>query len=76
MEKTIKQITREQYLKNWKAKGNKTTFYTCSHCNGKIETSQPTKDLVGSRGYWDSTMSCPKCNGINFVLVYPDGTTR
>lgn len=68
--------TRKEYLKSWKAKGNKTTFYICQYCNSKIETIQPTKDLVDSRGYWDSITECPKCNYLNCVKVYPNGKTK
>lgn len=67
---------RKKDLRNWKAKGNKTTFYTCQYCNGKIETTQPNVDSVDSRGYWDTIMECPKCNYLNFVKVYPNGKTK
>lgn len=74
--KKILNPTREEYIRKWKARGNKTTFYTCRHCNKRIETPQPTEDMTGSKGYWDSATSCPECKEINFVCVYPSGHTR
>jgi len=69
-------IGKEDYLDRWKSNGGKTTFYTCNHCKQQIETRQPTKDLVSSKGYWDSVTSCSKCDGLNFVKVYPSGKTK
>ncbi len=64
-----------EYLKKWKAGGKKTTFYTCQHCHKKIETPQPTKDSVSSKGYWDSAETCVECRELNFVCVWPNGKT-
>lgn len=75
MKKILKPI-REKYFRKWKAKGNKTTFYTCRHCNRKIETLRPKEDMVDTRGYWDSAQECLKCRKLNFVWVYPSGHTK
>jgi len=75
MSKTLKEEYAE-YLTRVKAKGVKTTFYTCPHCEKKIETPQPTKKDVSKKGYWDSTKICPECEKLAFVLVYPNGDTQ
>lgn len=64
---------RAEFLKKWKAKGQKTTFYTCLHCLNGIETIRPGKDDVPERGYWDTLAACPTCRALNFIKVYPTG---
>ena len=72
---TLKQRL-DEVLGKWKEDGNRTTFYTCSHCKKKIETARPGKSLVTSKGYWDSVKVCPLCGEYSFVLVYPSGKTK
>jgi hypothetical protein len=63
------------YLERWRRSGGETTKYTCRHCRHKIVTPKPAMEDVASKGYWDSLKTCTGCGGLNFVLVYPDGTT-
>lgn len=60
------------FLDRWKKSGGKTTHYTCQHCRREIETRQPKP---GDQA-WDSMTRCTECGELNFVVVYPDGTTR
>lgn len=59
------------------AGGGKVTEWTCQNedCDSVIETPQPTKEQVGSKGYWDGMKECPECGTHNFVKVYPNGAT-
>lgn len=63
-------------LERWKARGRRTTHYTCGHCDLQVEIRRPRKrDVADGKGCWDSCMTCVLCGGLSFVVVYPDGTT-
>lgn len=55
--------------------GRKLTVYYCHNCKEMRLEECPTKDLVSSKGYWDSMKACYFCGGVNFVLTYPSGRT-
>lgn len=63
-------------LERWLKEGNKITTYNCLYCKKDIETAQPKKNMVGSKGFWDSAMICTNCGKISFVRVYPNGKTE
>ena len=63
-------------LLKWAENGNKLTTYICPHCVQKICTRVPIKNLVSSKGYWDSATQCYKCGKVSFVIVFLSGKTR
>ena len=68
---------QEAFLEKWKADGNKTTFYTCAHCQSKIETLQPMESSYPpAKGFWHTLKLCPECDRFCFVWVYPNGDTK
>jgi len=71
----LRNDTKKRNL-DWLKEGNKNTFYKCEHCLNLIETIQPQKKMVTSKGFWDSAMVCINCGEINFVRVYPSGKTE
>lgn len=73
--KTLKEQMEETFAKV-KANGGKTTKYFCHHHKDLVETVQPTKELVSSKGFWDSMKTCHICENLNFVTVWPSGKTE
>lgn len=65
-----------EWLENFKSKGGTVTTYVCPHCESTLETPQPTKNQVGSKGYWDSMKSCYECEKPSFVKTFPNGKTE
>lgn len=63
------------FHQKWRDAGGKITTYECGHCHGDIETRQPKPGDVSEKGYWDSLQTCIGCGELNFVFVWPDGTT-
>lgn len=61
------------WLQNYKSTGGKVTTYVCPHCQNTLETPQPSKDAVGSKGYRYSMKSCYECEKSSFVKTFPDG---
>ena len=76
--KEIKELNEEnkKRLAQWVKDGNKITTYKCQHCEKNIETCQPKKSMVTSKGFWDSATICTNCGKISFVRVYPSGKTE
>lgn len=58
------------YNKRW-AKSKPLAIYECPCCSKPIQTPMPTKELVDSRGYWDSLTTCYHCGELYFVVRYP-----
>lgn len=71
----LRQDVKEYHARNVE-NGGKLCAYECNHCHFKCPTVQPTKDLVSSKGYWDSATTCINCYSLNFVKVYPSGKTE
>lgn len=65
----------EHYGRVLKNKG-KLKSHDCPHCAKPIPTVIPTKDLVSSKGYWDSLSSCPFCDALYMVWVWPSGRIK
>lgn len=78
----MKRIGKKEYvlvikdLLKWAENGYKLTAYICPHCNKNLCTRVPTKDLVSSKGYWDSAKQCYKCGKLSFLIVYPTGRIK
>lgn len=59
-----------------KLKGMQFSTHTCPHCESKLETPQPTKKEVTSKGYWESMKTCYECGKPVFVKTWPTGKTE